>query len=76
MKPTDAQFAAIEKMQSGNPSMLPITWGYFSDGCISLTIIWSFAPTEFFKQSLNPDGTFSGHGGGPYPVELLKQPNT
>lgn len=75
MKPTDEQFAAIQKIQNGNPSMLPITWGYFSDGCISLTIIWSFAPTEFFKLSLNPDDTTSGHGGGPYPVELLKRRN-
>jgi len=66
MKPTDAQFAAINKMQERNPSMLPITWGYFSDGSISLTIRWKGEPNARYFQTIDIAGEITGVGSGPW----------
>lgn len=64
-KPTPAQLAKIFSIQAGNPSMLPITWGYMSNGILSLEIRWSNEPKEFYKQSIDAAGEYYGNGIGP-----------
>lgn len=64
---TAEQRAAIDKIQSGNPGLMPITYGFFSDGSVSLTLIWSFEPKAIYKQTIDKMGEFvEGSGIGPY----------
>jgi|JI9StandDraft_1071089.scaffolds.fasta_scaffold228799_2 hypothetical protein len=57
MKPTNEQLAAIEKMQLKYPSMLPITYGWFSDGSISLHMAFKDNPNEVYFQTVEKDGS-------------------
>lgn len=66
LKPTDAQFAKINSMAENNPSMLPITWGYFSNGDISLTIRWKDEPNARYFQTIDTNGETTGTGSGPW----------
>lgn len=62
MQPTTQQLLKINQMQENNPSMLPIEWGYFSNGDISLHIRWSFEPGVTYFQTIDKAGEFVGQG--------------
>lgn len=64
-KPSPKQIEKINSMQEGNPSMMPITWGCFSDGSISITIRWSFDQNNKYFLTIDREG-LELSGSGPF----------
>ena len=74
-KLTQEQLDAIKRIQEGNPSLMPITYGLFSDGSISLHLIWKNDKLYWYTQTLDLKGEIISDG-GPYSIELLKSRRT
>lgn len=67
--PTQKQMEYIINEQANNPSMLPITWGYYSNGSINLTIRYSENPIEMYTASISADGIYE-NGSGPWLIPI------
>jgi len=63
--PTQKQMEYIINEQANNPDMLPITWGYYSNGSINLTIRYKGNPVEMYTASISADGKYE-NGSGPW----------
>ena len=67
--PTVKQMEYIINEQASNPGMLPITWGYYSNGSINLAIRYKENPLELYTQSVSVDGVYE-NGSGPWLIPI------